>query len=327
MEHPFPYAEDNKRYHTLSYHLKKVFGKRVFKAAIDAGFTCPNLDGTRGTGGCAYCSGGSGAFAPGPQLGVAEQIRTEQRRIHQKWKGAPVIAYFQAHTNTYAPLPVLRARYEEALAVEGVCGLSVATRADALPAETLDYLATLSRGTYLTVELGLQTIHDETAERINRGHSYVEFLTAFEALKRRNLRVCVHLIDGLPGEDLPMMLETARAVGRLRPDAVKLHLLHILRGTPLAADYLSGKLHPMAREAYIGAVCSQLELLPPETVVERVTGDGQREMLLAPLWSRDKIAVLGGIDRELARRGTVQGTFYEEYPLKVYEGYGKKSSE
>ena len=310
MEHPFPYADDNKRYHTLAYHLKKRFGRRVFKASIDAGFTCPNLDGTRGTGGCTYCQGGSGAFAPGPSLSVSDQVRQEQARIHSKWKDSPVIAYFQAHTNTYAPLDTLKRKYEEALSVDGVCGLSIATRADALPKETVAYLAQLSQQTYLTVELGLQTIHDGTAERIHRGHSYAEFLHAYQILKGHGIRVCVHLIDGLPGETQSMMLETARAVGRLRPDAVKLHLLHILRGTPLAEEFTAGKLEPMTREAYICTVCSQLERLPPETVIERVTGDGQREMLLAPLWSLDKIAVLGGIDQEMARRDTIQGALF-----------------
>lgn len=310
MEHPFPYADDNKRYHTLAYHLKKRFGRRVFKASIDAGFTCPNLDGTRGTGGCTYCQGGSGAFAPGLSLSVSDQVRQEQARIHSKWKDAPVIAYFQAHTNTYAPLDTLKRKYEEALSVDGVCGLSIATRADALPKETVAYLAQLSQQTYLTVELGLQTIHDGTAERIHRGHSYAEFLHAYQILKGHGIRVCVHLIDGLPGETQSMMLETARAVGRLRPDAVKLHLLHILRGTPLAEEFTAGKLEPMTREAYICTVCSQLERLPPETVIERVTGDGQREMLLAPLWSLDKIAVLGGIDQEMARRDTIQGVLF-----------------
>ena len=310
MEHPFPYADDNKRYHTLAYHLKKRFGRRVFKASIDAGFTCPNLDGTRGTGGCTYCQGGSGAFAPGRSLSVSDQVRQEQARIHLKWKDALVIAYFQAHTNTYAPLDTLKRKYEEALSVDGVCGLSIATRADALPKETVAYLAQLSQQTYLTVELGLQTIHDGTAERIHRGHSYAEFLHAYQILKGHGIRVCVHLIDGLPGETQSMMLETARAVGRLRPDAVKLHLLHILRGTPLAEEFTAGKLEPMTREAYICTVCSQLERLPPETVIERVTGDGQREMLLAPLWSLDKIAVLGGIDQEMARRDTIQGALF-----------------
>lgn len=312
MENPFPYADDNKRYHTLSYYLKKVFGQRVFKAVIDAGMTCPNLDGTKGTGGCTYCQSGSGAFTHGPLLSIPEQIQKEQDRIHQKWKDAPVIAYFQAHTNTYAPLPVLRRLFEEALAVPGVCGLSIATRADALEPETILYLQELSRRTYLTVELGLQTVHDGTAERINRGHTYPEFLNAYEAMQMRGIRTCIHLIDGLPGEDTDMMLETARAVGLLRPDAVKIHLLHILKGTPLAADLAAGRIKPMTREAYIQTVCSQLELLSPQTVVERVTGDGERAMLLAPLWSIDKIAVLGGIDRELARRETCQGARFQE---------------
>lgn len=312
MKNPFPYADDNKRYHTLAYHLKEVFGRRVFKAVIDAGMTCPNLDGTKGTGGCTYCQGGSGAFTHGPLLSVPEQIRKEQERIHKKWMDAPVIAYFQAHTNTYAPLPVLRRLFEEALAVPGVCGLSIATRADALEPETISYLQELSRITYLTVELGLQTVHDRTAERINRGHTYPEFLNTYDALQKHGIRTCVHLIDGLPGEDTGMMLETARVVGLLRPSAVKIHLLHILKGTPLAAELAAGKIEPMTRDAYIQTVCTQLELLPPQTVVERVTGDGERAMLLAPLWSVDKIAVLGGIDREFAYRETCQGARFQE---------------
>lgn len=202
-------------------HLKKRFGRRVFKASIDAGFTCPNLDGTRGTGRLYLLPGWKRCICT---RAVALRFRSGTAgagRIHSKWKDAPVIAYFQAHTNTYAPLDTLKRKYEEALSVDGVCGLSIATRADALPKETVAYLAQLSQQTYLTVELGLQTIHDGTAERIHRGHSYAEFLHAYQILKGHGIRVCVHLIDGLPGETQSMMLETARAVGRLRPDARK----------------------------------------------------------------------------------------------------------
>lgn len=308
---PFLYSNDNKRYHTLSYHLKSKFDRRVGKAVIDAGFTCPNLDGTKGTGGCTYCLGGSGDFTHGPGMNVAQQVEEELVRVRKKWVDAQVIAYFQAHTNTYAPLDRLREAYESALAVNGVCGLSVATRADALQPDTMDYLAELSRRTYLTVELGLQTIHDATAQRIHRGHTFAEFLDGYRELKARGIRVCVHIIDGLPGENTQMMLETAQALAQLRIDAVKIHLLQIMKGTELAQQYAVGGVKPMEKEEYIHTVCAQLELLPPETVVERVTGDGAKDMLIAPRWGMNKIAVLGGIDRSLAEQDTWQGRLYQ----------------
>lgn len=308
MVSPFPYSSDNKRYHTLSYHLKELFpGRRVGKAAVDAGFSCPNLDGTRGTGGCSYCRSGGTEFAGSSALPVRQQVKRELLRIRRKWPDAGAVAYFQSHTNTYAPAARLRALFEEALAVPGVCGLSVATRADCLPPDVLDLLAELSRRTYLTVELGLQTIHDETARRINRCHTTGEFLAAYRALTQRGVRVCVHLIDGLPGETEAMMLETARAVGTLRPGGVKLHLLHVLEGTALARVWRQGAYLPLGRDEYIRVVCRQLELLPAETVIERLTGDGAKDVLLAPRWSRDKLAVLGGIDRFLAQNEMWQG--------------------
>lgn len=310
MKSPFLYSNDNKRYHTLSYHLKQRFDRRVFKAVIDAGFTCPNLDGSRGFGGCTYCLSGSGDFTHGADRDIAEQVRMELDRVRKKTPGADVIAYFQAHTNTYAPLSRLRELYESALSVDGVCGLSIATRADALEPETMDYLAELSQRTYLTVELGLQTVHDATAERINRCHTYSEFEEAFQALKSRGIRVCVHLINGLPGETAEMMLESARTVGELEADALKIHLLQIMKGTLMERQLAAGEMIPMTREGYLDVVCSQLEVLPPETVIERITGDGAHDKLIAPRWGVDKIAVLGGIDRLLVQKDTWQGKRY-----------------
>ena len=307
MKSPFLYSNDNKRYHTLSYHLKNRFGRRVMKAVIDAGFTCPNLDGTKGTGGCTYCLSGSGDFTHGAGRSAAEQVGLELDRVRGKRPDADVIAYFQAHTNTYAPLPRLRTLYESVLDIDGVCGISIATRADALEEETMDYLAGLSGKTYLTVELGLQTAHDSTAEKINRGHTCAEFEDAFRALKSRGIRVCVHIINGLPGETPEMMLDTARTVGSLGADAVKIHLLQILRGTAMERQLAAGEIVPMSREDYIDTVCSQLEVLPPETVIERITGDGAHDKLIAPRWGVDKIAVLGGIDRALVQKDTWQG--------------------
>lgn len=310
MNNPFPYSSDNKRYHTLAYALRQKFGRRVMKAVIDAGFTCPNLDGTCGTGGCSYCVSGGSEFSVGSNLSISEQIILEQERIWKKWPGSDVIAYFQAHTNTYAPLSVLQPLFEEALHVDGVVGLSIATRCDCLEADTVDYLASLAKTTYLTVELGLQTIHQKTADQIGRGHDYAAFLSGFQRLKEKGIRVCVHLINGLPGESFADMLDSAKEIARLRPDAVKLHLLHIMEGSRMAQQYRQELIVPMSKEEYIKTVCAQLEVLPPETVIERITGDGSKDRLIAPRWSLDKISVLGSIDQYLTQHNTWQGKQY-----------------
>lgn len=311
VKSPFPFSSDNKRYHTLGYHLRSLFPHRVFKAVIDAGLTCPNLDGTCGTGGCIYCLQGGGEFTGSSLLSPGDQVRHELFRIRRKWPEAGCIAYFQAHTNTYAPVERLRALYEDALSVPGVCGISIATRADVLSPEVLSLLEEVSHTTYLTVELGLQTTHDDTARRICRGHTFSAFLEGYYSLQKKGIRTCIHLIDGLPGESFSHMLETAQIVGRLRPQAVKIHLLHVLEGTKLAEMWKTGDIRCLEKDEYISILCSQLEWLPPETVLERVTGDGSREHLLAPLWSLDKISVLGGIDQELKRRDSWQGKRYE----------------
>ncbi|MCR4780848.1 MAG: TIGR01212 family radical SAM protein [Ruminiclostridium sp.] len=305
----FAYSDDNKRYHTLYYHNKHTYGRRVVKAVIDAGFTCPNIDGSRGTGGCIFCDGGSGYFTAEPAVPVAEQIKREKERIYAKYPDALINAYFQAHTNTYADTDTLGRLYREAINA-GVHGISVATRADCIDDEKAALLAGL--GVPVTVELGLQTIHDETAQKMNRCHTCAEFLAGFELLKRHGLRVCVHIIDGLPGETQDMMLDTAREVGRLRPDGIKIHLLHVIRGTQLCEMYERGLYEPMSRDDYIGIVAGQLRLIPPETVIERITGDGDRRTLAAPLWSIDKISVLGGIDKYMNEHNFYQGDRYEK---------------
>ncbi len=292
---PFPYSLDNKRYHTLHYHNRQVFGGRVEKAVLNGGFTCPNIDGTKGVGGCAFCDGGSGAFThPAP---LSEQLRLEMARIHRKRPDARAIAYFQVHTNTYAPVERLRLLYETALSHPDICGLSIGTRPDCLPEDVLDYLAEVNRRTYLTVELGIQTIHDRTAEDFGRGYAYAEFLERYQRLQARGIRTCLHIINGLPGESREDMLETVRILGKLRPQAVKIQLLHILEGTRYAERYRTGGITPMTQEDYVTLVTEQLELLPPETVIERITGDGEKAKLLAPMWSMDKIRTLGSIDK------------------------------
>lgn len=306
----FLYTEDNKRYHTLNYHLKNRFGEKIYKAVIDAGFSCPNIDGKVGYGGCAYCLSGSGEFTQGAHLSISDQLKKEYERISKKHESPKMIAYFQAHTNTYAPISELKEKYDEALRFHNVVGLSIATRPDCIDEKNADLLESISLKTYLTVELGLQTVHDKTAKNFNRGYNYDAFLKAYKLLRARNIRICVHIINGLMGETKEDMIKTAEKVGKLSPDAVKIHLLHILKGTMYEKEYASKNLVPMTKDAYIDVVCRQLELLPPETVIERITGDGAKNSLVAPKWSLDKISVLGGIDKEMTARNTYQGILY-----------------
>lgn len=311
---PFAFSDTNKRYHTYEYYLRRTFGRRCAKLPLDAGFTCPNIDGRHGVGGCIYCSGrGSGDFAPPPGLGIAAQIAAGRASLGgRKRDTGGIIPYFQAHSNTYAPLAVLREVFEEALAEPGVVGLNIATRADCLEEDTLEHLAGLSRRTVLTVELGLQTIHDKTAALINRGHSYREFLEGYRRLRSagEGINICLHMILGLPGEDDGMMGESFREVARLRPGQVKIHLLHVLRSTPLEAMYRRGEYDPLGRERYISLVVRALELLPGETVIARLTGDGPIADLIAPAWSARKLSIINDIDKELYRLSTYQGRRY-----------------
>ena len=308
---PFPYTDGSKRYHTYDYWLKSTFGGKCAKIPLDAGFSCPNLDGRCGVGGCIYCSGrGSGDFAEVSSVPLREQYDRQRKFLAKKWPTERCIPYFQARTNTYAPVEVLRPLFEEVLTYPGVVGMNIATRADCLPDETVSLLRELSEKTVLTVELGLQTVHDGTAAAINRGHTYADFLEGYTRLREGAPRalVCIHLIFGLPGEDEADMLETVRRVAELRPDQVKIHLLHVLRGTALGETYESGGYTPMEMDDYVSVVVKALELLPPEVVVARLTGDGAAADLLAPLWSRRKREVLNGIDRLLSVTDTWQGS-------------------
>lgn len=307
MENKFKYTLDNKRYHTWNYYLQSVFGEKVFKVALNGGFTCPNIDGTKGFGGCTYCLSGSGDFAGNPEDDVVSQFEEVRLRMHKKWPEAKYIAYFQANTNTYAKREVLEAKFEPVLKLPGVLGISIATRADCLADDVLEYLAELNKRTYLMVELGLQSIFDETGERINRCHSYAEFLNGYNKLKGMGIKTCVHLILGLPGETHDMMTESARTVAELEPTCVKLHLLHILKGTKIAKQYENGEFETMTREEYVNTVVDCLEYFSEETVIQRLTGDGGRDSLIAPLWSLKKFVVLNEIDKEMVRRDTYQG--------------------
>ncbi|MBQ9598644.1 MAG: TIGR01212 family radical SAM protein [Clostridia bacterium] len=307
MENKFKYSLDNKRYHTWNYHLQQKFGCKVFKVALNGGFTCPNLDGSKGRGGCIYCLSGSGEFAGNPAHDVLTQFGEIKAKMHQKWPEAKYIPYFQANTNTYAPAEILRERFEPVLSQPNVVGISIATRADCLADDVLEYLSELNERTYLIVELGLQTIHDKTGELINRCHTYADFLEGYRKLKERNINVCVHLIDGLPFETRDMMIESAKAVAALKPHCVKLHLLHVLKGTRLAQMYERGEFRTLTMEEYVETVVDQLELFSAETVIQRITGDGGWNTLLAPRWSLKKFVVMNEIDKLMVRRDTYQG--------------------
>lgn len=292
-------SPSNPPYFKISEYLKEQFGCKVMKLCLDGGFTCPNRDGTKGVGGCIFCSSsGSGEFSST----IPQQIQL----LSRKWPNGKYIAYFQNHTNTYAPVRLLRRQFTEALAYPGVVGLAVATRPDCLPPDVIALLEELNSKTFLWVELGLQTIHDKTAELINRCYPLSVFSQAADELNRRQIRWVAHLMMGLPGETREEMLSSVAYVGEKKPFGVKLHLLHVLKGTALAERYPNLPLPSM--EEYIQLAADALELLPPEITIHRLTGDGPRELLLAPLWSVNKWEILNGIDREMKRRGTVQGS-------------------
>lgn len=306
---PFKYSDTNKRYHTLNYYNKVKYGEKVFKAVIDGGFTCPNKDGKISHGGCIFCDGGSGYFTKG-NLSVKEQVYSELKRIRNKNPNAKSIAYFQSNTNTYASVEYLKKVYEEALSCDGIIGISIGTRADCLDQDIINYIADLNNQTNLTVELGLQTIHNTTLKYINRGYNHKKFCDGYNKLKERNIRTCLHIINGLPFENEKMMLDTVQEVAKLNPEAVKIQMLHVIKNTPLEKTYNNG-LELLSMEEYIDIVVKQLELLSPETVVERITGDGDKSKLISPLWSTNKIAVLGGIDKKQVQLNSMQGKKYE----------------
>ena len=325
---PFKNSDSNKRYYTYDYYQRRTFGGKCAKVPIDAGFTCPNIDGRCGYGGCIYCSGrGSGDFAESAALSVSRQIELTREKLRSKWSDERIIPYFQAHTNTYAPTEILREKFCEALEARGVVGLNIATRADCLEDGTVELLSELSEKTVLTVELGLQTSNDDTARIINRGHSFEDFVRGYERLRRANrkINICVHLIFGLPGESMEDMLRTVRDVSALHPDQVKLHLLHVIEGTPLAKMYKAGKYQPMEQDDYVRVVVDALTLLPENTVVGRLTGDGMQSSLLAPDWSRKKTVVINEIDKLMYAEGLWQGCRYNCSEIHLGDGFVKLS--
>lgn len=299
---------NDKRYHSLNYELKKTFGEKVVKLSLDGGFTCPNRDGLVGERGCLFCSEkGSGDFAGSRHLSLEAQMAQQRELLRAKWPKAKYLAYLQSFTNTYAPVEVLRRIYGEAIAPDDVVGLALATRPDCLPGEVLDLLEEYAQKTYLWVELGLQTIQASTTKLLRTGYELQEFVETVQRLQARQIQVVVHLILGLPGETVEDMLESVQFVGRLGVWGVKLHSLYIQKDSDLYDYYMENPFPIFTMEEYIKLVCDALELLPPDLVIHRLMGDGDRKLLEAPQWSTQKRRVLSGIDQEMRNRNTLQG--------------------
>ena len=304
----FQYSLDNKRYHTLNYHYKEKYHCKVIKVSLNAGFTCPNIDGKVGYGGCIYCSkSGSGDFGGDISKSLSEQFDEIKDKLSKKWPRGKYIAYFQAHTNTYAPLSVLKGKYESVLKKDNVIGIAIATRPDAIEDEVLDYLEELNKNTDVTVELGLQTIHEDTSKLINRCHSLNQFEEMVKKLRKRNIEVVVHIINGLPYETKEMMIETVKYLNHLDINGIKIHMLNIVKDTPLATLYQEKKFKVLSKEEYIDIVIQQLEYLRPEIVIHRITSDPDPKNLIEPAWLIKKFCVLNDIDKEMKKRNTYQG--------------------
>lgn len=297
----FKYTLDNKRYHTLNYYNKTKYGCKVFKVSLNAGFSCPNK---KNSTGCIYCYNGSGE---NDGMDLISQFNKVRDNNLKKWQTAKYIGYFQAGTNTYADVETLKSKYEPILKLDNVIGLNIATRCDALDDDVLDYLEDLNNRTDLIVELGLQTIHEDTSKLINRGHTLEQFENAVLELRKRNIDVVVHIINGLPFETKEMMLDTVRYLNKLDIQGIKIHMLFILKDTPILNLYDATHFHVLTKEEYIDIVIDQLELLRPEIVIHRITGDPIKELLVEPSWLLKKFSVLDDIDKEMVRRDSYQG--------------------
>lgn len=302
-----------KRFHTWNNELQKKFGGKVFKVMLDAGFTCPNRDGRIAIGGCTFCSArGSGDFAGQRRDDLVTQFNAIRTKQHAKWPFAKYIGYFQAYTNTYAPVDTLREYFEVILKQPDVVGLSIATRPDALPDDVISYLAELNERTYLWIEMGLQTIHESTSHLINRAHHTACYEEAVKKLRKHRIQICTHIIYGLPQETKQMMMDTVQAVAQMDIQGIKLHLLHLMRKTPMVKQYEAGLLRFLEMDEYVQLIVDSLELLPPNMIIHRVTGDAPRDLIIGPMWSLKKWEVLNAIDAELTRRNTWQGKRWKE---------------
>ena len=301
-----------KHYYSLNEYYQQKYGKKVYRLAISGGMTCPNRDGTLGTRGCIFCSAvGSGEFAASASLSVTQQLEQAKQRVRSKTSDDAYIAYFQPFSNTYADVKTLRRLYEEAIAPEEIVGLAIGTRPDCLPDEVIALLKEINAIKPVTVELGLQTIHEKTAEYIRRGYPLPVYERAVKALREAGIGVITHVILGLPGETEEMMIDTVSYVGGLT-DGIKLQLLHVIEGTDLAEDYRKGAFETLTLEEYAHILCRCIEVLPENVVICRLTGDGDKRSLIVPLWSADKKRVLNFINRMLDEKNIQQGSQLRE---------------
>lgn len=305
---PFIYSDDNKRYQTWNYYLRHQFDDKVVKIPLNAGFTCPNRDGTCGVGGCTFCNAlGSGNFTQPSSIDLLTQYTEGKQMMAKKWSVNKTIAYFQAYTNTYGTVARIKECLQPFMELDEVVGIALGTRADCLEQPILDYLNECAQTKEIWIELGLQSIHDETARRINRGHTFQVFKETCERIKKTKCKICVHIINGLPNETKEMMIETIKAVNDLHIDAVKIHMLHITTNTVLAQEYNHHPFELLNLKDYVDIVCEQLQYLDPHVIIQRLTGDAIKEELIAPEWTLNKTIVLNEIDKKMARDNIVQG--------------------
>ena len=304
----FKYSDSNKRYYTLDYYYKNKYGCKIAKISLNLGLTCPNKDGTKGFGGCIYCSKlGSGEYAGNPVEPLKKQFETVKNVMTKKWPECKFIAYFQANTNTYGPLDYLIKNWEEAINYKSVVGINISTRPDSITNECFNYLEELNKKTDLVIELGLQTSKDETSKLINRCCTLKEFEKCVKELNKRNIKVLVHIINGLPYETKEDMLNTIKYLNKFDIWGIKIHMLHILKDTALENLYNKEKFHVLTREEYVDIVCDQLELLKDNIVINRITGDPKIDDLVEPFWLTKKFCVLNEIDKEMKKRNSYQG--------------------
>ncbi|WP_302188629.1 TIGR01212 family radical SAM protein [uncultured Streptococcus sp.] len=311
-----------KRYNTLNDYYRQLFGEKIFKVPIDAGFDCPNRDGTVAHGGCTFCTvSGSGDAIVAPEAPIRDQFYKEIDFMHRKWSSVQkYLVYFQNFTNTHDRVEVIRERYEQAINEPGVVGINIGTRPDCLPDETIAYLAELSERMHVTVELGLQTTYEKTSQLINRAHTYQLYVETVKRLHQQapKVEIVSHLINGLPGETPEMMLENVRrCVTDNDIDGIKLHLLHLMTNTRMQRDYHEGRLKLLSMDEYVQIICNQLEIIPKSIIIHRITGDAPRDMLIGPMWSLKKWEVLNAIDEEMERRGSYQGCKLENQEVSV----------
>ena len=306
MNNPYPYSNDNKRYQTINYYFRNTYHQKVAKIPLNAGFTCPNRDGTKGIGGCTFCSSmGSGDSILCFDDTLQKQYKEGLKRMQNKWPDCIGFAYFQSYSNTYAPLAILKKVYDPFFKDPDIPGVAIATRADCLSDEIIDYLNHQDKEVWL--ELGLQSVHETTMEKCNRKHSTQIVFDWIDKLKSTNIKTCVHIINGLPNESKSDMLETVKQISKHNPDAIKIHMLHLIEGTQMAKEYEEHPFHILTLEEYVDIVVDQLELLPQEMIIERLTGDGIAKDLIGPKWTIKKTIVTNEIDKLMVKRNTWQG--------------------